>query len=130
MSPGNAFLALNVLIFGGFGIVGLFAPEAMLAGAGVVFAPDSSTIDLRATYGGAMLGFTLFLFSCIGGTRVRVGLAAVFFLTCGALGGRLVGLTLDTGPALMWQLAMVEAVWSLLAAWLWLRYPHQVRRDA
>lgn len=127
MSPGNAFLALNVLIFGGFGLAGLLAPQEMLAGAGVVIAPDSSTIDLRATYGGAMLGFTLFLATCIGGTRVRVGLAAVFFLTLGALVGRLIGLAVDAGPALMWQLAIVEAVWSVLAAWLWLRYPRQVR---
>ncbi len=87
-------------------------------------------IDLRATYGGAILGFTLFLATCMGGDRVRVGLAAVFFLTVGALTGRVYGLCVDSGPALMWQLAIVEAVWSVLVAWLWLRFPHQVRSDA
>lgn len=129
MSPGNAFLALNVLIFGGFGLAGLFAPEAMLAGAGVLFQPESSSIDLRATYGGIMLGIAAFLAACMGGTQVRAGLAAMFFLMLGALGGRSLGLLLESGPALMWQLAIVEAVWSLLAAWLWLRYPQQVRAD-
>ena len=129
MSPGNAFLVLNVLIFGGFGLAGLFAPEEMLSGAGVIFEAGSSTVDLRATYGGAILGFTVFLASCVGGTRGRVGLAAVFCLTLGALVGRLYGLSVDQAPGLMWILAAVEAVWSLLAAWLWLRYPRQIRNQ-
>lgn len=130
MSPGNGFLALNVLIFAGLGVAGLVAPEAVLSGAGVLLDPGSSTIDLRATYGGAILGFAAFLICCMGGAHVRIGLAAVFCLTIGFLAGRLLGLAVGEGPALMWQLALVEALWSAFAAWLWLRYPHAVHANA
>ena len=127
MSPANAFLALNALVFAGLGLAGMFAPEAVLAGVGAPLASGASTIDPRATYGGAMLGVAVFLAACMGGTRVRTGVLAVAILMLGFLLGRVVGLLSDGGPALMWQLALFEAFWAALASWLYLRYPQQQR---
>lgn len=128
MSPGNAFLGLNAIVFAGLGLAGLFAPEAVMAGVGVELTANSSLVDLRATYGGAMLGIALFLASCMGGTQVRTGVAAVFWVTGGFLAGRLIGMAQGDGPALMWQLAVFEVIWCVLAAVLWLRYPAQQAR--
>lgn len=127
MSSSNAFLALNVLVWGGFGVVGLFAPESLLTGAGVVFGPDSSSVDLRATYGGIISGFAVFLMVCMWSAAARLGIASIFLITFGALCGRVYGLTLETAPAIMWQVAIVEAVWCVLAAGLWLRAPRSIQ---
>lgn len=130
MSLGNAFLALNVLVWGGFGVVGFLAPESLLTGAGVVFGPGSSSVDLRATYGGIISGFAIFLLVCMGSANVRLGIASVFLITFGALCGRVYGLALEAAPAIMWQIAIIEAVWCVLAVGLWLRYPRSIQGGA
>lgn len=111
MTPAALFLGLTALGFGAFGIAGLVAPDAIVGSVGVVLAPDAALLELRAMYGGAMIGAALFFAHCMAAGRQRLGLVAVALIVGGTLTGRLLGLVWEPMPANMVWVAGFEAVW-------------------
>lgn len=123
MTPAALFLALSALIFGGFGLAGLFAPAAIVEAAGVALAPQAVTVELRAVYGGASLGLGALFWYCIAPIRQRFGLVAVAWVVGGTLAGRLSGLLWEPAPPGFAWLAATEAVWLAFALGLLPRTP-------
>lgn len=123
MTPPALFLGLTALVFAASGVAALFAPAALLEGVGVVLAPDSVLIELRAMYGGGCLGIAALLAWCLPRARQRTGLTAVALIVGGILAGRLLGLLWEPAPSAVAWLAAGEAVWTALALGLLVRAP-------
>ncbi|MFK7895710.1 MAG: DUF4345 family protein [Myxococcota bacterium] len=59
-------LLLFGLAWGGFGLLGLFAPDAILGAAGISFDASAGITEARTMYGGSQLGLALFFFWAAG----------------------------------------------------------------
>ena len=59
-------LLLFGLAWGGFGLLGLFAPETILGSAGITFDASAGVTEARTMYGGSQLGLALFFFWAAG----------------------------------------------------------------
>lgn len=119
MTPAALFLGLTALIFGAFGIAGLAAPAAIVESVGVTLAPDAVLIELRAIYGGMMLGGALLAAYCMPAGRQRFGLVAIALVVGGTLAGRLLGLLWEPMPegGMAWVTGF-EVLWTAFAAGL------------
>lgn len=123
MTPPALFLGLSALVFGGFGIAGLAVPDAIVESVGVALAPDAVLVELRAIYGGMMLGGALLAAYCMRPDRQRFGLVAVALVVGGTLAGRLLGLLWEPMPEGMAWVAIFEAVWVVFSLGLLPRTP-------
>jgi|TARA_B110001469_G_scaffold13054_1_gene13217 hypothetical protein len=82
----------------------------------------SELIDLRATYGGMMIGLGLLLFILANNvSTIKVGLLAVFILMlCMAL-GRIVGIVIDGEPNQLMYIYLALELLACALSWLLLR---------
>lgn len=123
MTPAALFLGLSALVFGGFGIAGLIVPDAIVESVGVALAPEAALVELRAIYGGMMLGGAIFAGYCMRPDRQRLGLIAIALIVGGTLAGRLLGLLWEPMPEGMAWVAAFEAVWVVFSLGLLSRTP-------
>jgi len=98
MNFGNLLVAVNGVLFVGFGLGFIVAPGFFtgLFTGGVLSTP-SAAIDMRATYGGLGLGIGIWLLLCAK-ENVRVGLLGSLFVLASIILGRIVGLVVDGSP--------------------------------
>lgn len=88
-------LTVIAVILAIFGLLYLFSPQT-LAGVAGLEATASGLTDIRATYGGFQIGFSLFLFwSCRNETRLLSALMATGVIFCCVGLGRLYGIIVD-----------------------------------
>ena len=82
----------------------------------------SELIDLRATYGGMMIGLGLLLFILANNvSTIKVGLLAVFILMlCMAL-GRIIGIVIDGEPNQLMYIYLSLELLACALSWLLLR---------
>ena len=82
----------------------------------------SELIDLRATYGGMMIGLGLLLFILANNvSTIKIGLLAVFILMlCMAL-GRIVGIVIDGEPNQLMYIYLALELLACALSWLLLR---------
>lgn len=116
----GALLWLNALVFAGFGIACVIAPAAVAQwSTGAVPGSPSALIDMRAVYGGMMIGFGLWLGLCATRPSVwRLGMQAALLVVLGMALGRLLGMFWDGQPnALMWIYLFAELAMSVLLIW-------------
>ena len=74
---GRIILALDALLFGGFGALYWVIPESMAGKVGITVANTGGLIDLQGLYGGLELGLACFLAFCAASAaRSRLGLVA------------------------------------------------------
>lgn len=118
MTPAALFLGLTALIFAAFGIAGLAVPAAIVESVGVSLAPDAVLVELRAIYGGMMLGGALLAAYCMPVQRQRFGLVAIALVVGGTLAGRLLGLIWEPMPEGMGWVTGFEALWTVFAVGL------------
>lgn len=123
MTPAALFLGLTAFVFAAFGIAGLAAPAAIVESVGVALAPEAVLVELRAVYGGTMLGGALLAAYCMPAERQRFGLMAVALVVGGTLAGRLLGLLWELMPEGMAWVTGFEALWTAFSVGLLLRTP-------
>lgn len=109
---------LNCVLFVGFGLGFMLAPEALAAlVTGSAPATSSAMIDMRATYGGLALGLATLFGLCARDPRyVRLGLQGVLSVMVALVVGRLLGIALDGSPNIfMFVLLAAEVVMAGLS---------------
>lgn len=123
MTLGRWVLGACAVLFGGFGLVFLFAPAEGIAAAGLLPQTPTAMTELRSYYGAFQIGFALFLALCARRREWTSAGLALLTLTAGALaGGRCLGLVLESGPQpLTWQLLSIEATIAAIATFAWWR---------
>lgn len=118
----RAFLIFCGIVYLGFGLWVLIAPESGLAYTSLSLEPVDGLSDLRGSHGGMNVAVGLFLLYAIAtGRHRRAGLLLVALLNSGYVLGRLVGLAADGMPgpgilaALVFEIGLV-GIALLLAA--------------
>lgn len=112
-----SYLWLAAVVFIGLGVALLFWPTEILKSVEVKFDTPTAFADIRADYGGCILGVGLFLTWCAFQRRfVRAGLLCVGLVFSGYVMGRLISLALDGTPKrIIFILIAVEVVGALVA---------------
>ena len=114
-------LAINAAIFTGFGLWALADPVGLVALVDVAAPTPTARADVRATYAGFVLGFTLFLWLCVRKPEwCAAGNAASGFALTGFALARVLSAALD-GPVnpMLLALAGGEAVGAIMAFVAW-----------
>ena len=92
----SAVLTLVGAFWATFGVACLVAPASMLAMAAIEFTSAQSATEIRAMYGGAQVGFGIFLFYASRVPQfVKPALLVLAFIMAGFAIGRLYGIALD-----------------------------------
>lgn len=118
------FLWVTALVFFGFGLWGLFDPDAMVAKFGIVLSDPNGRILIRASYGGFLIGAGILFGWCASAfERFRFGLVAINALTVPILISRLLGLAIDGGnSAYHFAYILIELIGVAVAtSLLWVR---------
>lgn len=90
---GRIVLALDALVFAGFGALYWIIPAQMAAKVGVALTNTAAVIDVQGLYGGLELGLGCFLGYCaLAAGRTRLGLTAGAFALCGIALSRVVAI--------------------------------------
>jgi hypothetical protein len=90
---GRIVLALDALLFAGFGALYWIIPAQMAAKVGVTLTSTAAVIDVQGLYGGLELGLGCFLGYCaLASDRTRLGLTAGAFVLCGIALSRVVAM--------------------------------------
>ncbi len=114
-------VVFDVLIYLGFGIAFLVAPEELLGAMDITFGSAASFAEVRAMYGGVELGIGLFLLGTFRGWVSKRQALALSGLAIGLLGTvRMAAvLTMPEVHELSLQFASIEIVGGLanLSAW-------------
>lgn len=106
---GKGLLAFNALVFLGFGGFFLVALPEAAAAMSVQGTGPNGWVDLRATYGGALFSFAIWLIWCLQQRdRYPVGLLSTGIVLAGFLAGRIVGLFTHQGTTLGQHLILVS----------------------
>ncbi len=114
-------LAINAAIFTGFGLWALADPVGLVALVDVAAPTPTARADVRATYAGFVLGFTLFLWLCVRKPEwCAAGNAACALALTGFALARVLSAALD-GPVnpMLLALAGGEAVGAIMAFVAW-----------
>ena len=119
------FLALVALAFLFFGLLGWVNPVATVSPLDIVVQTAQAKTEIRATYGGFMVGVGLFIaYTAWQIETVRVGLIAVAIILLALGGTRLYGIIVDKPMATMqWQLLSLELIPACIAILLLVFYP-------
>ena len=92
-------LVLSTIIYGVIGVICLAWPVEMAGGLDMVLSAPTAVMDFRATYGGMLLGFTVFFAICaIFPEYFRMGLILQALSFGGLAFGRGIGLIFDGTP--------------------------------
>ena len=113
----RGYLWLSAILFVGLGIALLFWPTEILKGVEITFETPTAFADIRADYGGCILGVGVFLIWCALQRRsVRAGLLCVGLVYSGYVTGRLLSLMIDGTPKqIIFILIAIEVVGALVA---------------
>lgn len=110
------FLTVTFLAIG---LALVIAPEGILKNVDVQFETPTARSDIRADYGGCVLGITCFLAICGMTGRVKSGLLCVGLILLGYASGRLYSLAVDGTPkSIIYYLLAFELVTGTLAVYL------------
>jgi hypothetical protein len=90
------YLSGAVFLF--FGLAFLIAPEYFGSMVDMEFSKPNALIDIRATYGGMLLGIAVWFFYCGKTNRVSEGLFSSFLMVSGLLLGRITGTIISGSP--------------------------------
>lgn len=106
------YLGLCAVVFLGLGIALLFWPVEILKSVEVTFSTTTAFADIRADYGGCILGIGVFLGWCSSkAPLIRTGLLCTGFTFSGYVVGRLLSLVLDGMPKpIIFTLMIVEVL--------------------
>ena len=111
------YLWLAAIVFVGLGIALMLRPTEILSSVEITFKSPTAFADIRADYGGCILGVGVFLIWCAAQRHlVRAGLLCVGLVFSGYASGRLLSLVLDGTPKrIIFILIAVEVVGALVA---------------
>ncbi len=106
------FLWICAIVFIGLGIALLFWPVQILKSVEVTFTTVTAFADIRADYGGCILGIGVFLAWCaLKAPLVRTGLFCTGFTFSGYVLGRVLSLLIDGMPKpIIFTLMIVEVL--------------------
>ena len=108
----------SALLFFLIAVLFLAAPESTAASIGIKTLDDTGRTDIRATYGGMVLGIALFFaWASLQRARFRAGLWSILLIYGGLAGGRL--LSLFPGAKLggmMWTFLAIELAVAIASA--------------
>jgi Domain of unknown function (DUF4345) len=119
LAGGRIVLALDALLFAGFGALWWIMPQAMAAKVGIGLTSTGAIIDAQGLYGGLEVGLGSFLAYCaLAAARTRLGLVAGTCILCGIALSRLVAIARfglpDTSVAVLVGLDLLGAVLNLV----------------
>ncbi len=124
----RTILALNVLLFLGFGVAFLVWPARMTQTPGVVLPSPTALSDVRAIYGGMELGIAAFLVVCLRRGAIPTGLLAATLVLAGTALGRAVGLIVDGYTPITLRLLVAEGFGAVAnGVVMWLARPKPAR---
>lgn len=117
MTLEQGFLWLVAAAFAVIGVGFLWAPEAWARYIEIVVPTPTARTDLRATYGGFVLAFGVFLsVSALWPDWTRAGLAACGLALAGFAAGRLIGILIEgVASRLMYVFLLVEISGAVVA---------------
>ena len=123
------FLVLVSLAFLFFGVLGLVNPVGTVLPMDIAIETAQAKTELRATYGGLMLGIGIFLaYTAYDLNAVRLGLIAVICMLLVIGSTRLLGIAIDgTRTNLQWMLLCFELGPAVIGLLLLLFHPLQPR---
>ena len=113
----RGYLWLAAVVFIGLGIALMIWPTEILARVEVKCETPTAFADIRADYGGCILGVGLFLIWCAAQRQfIRAGLLCVALIFSGYAIGRLLSLVIDGTPnPIIFILIAVELIGALAA---------------
>lgn len=115
-------LVLSTLIYGVIGVICLIWPVNMAAGIDMVLSAPTAIMDFRATYGGMLLGFTIFFAICsVYPKYFRIGLILQALSFGGLAFGRTVGLIFDGTPKNLMIYFVIAEILAVIVAMVCLR---------
>ena len=130
LAGGRIVLALDALLFAGFGALYWIIPESMAAKVGITMVNTGGIIDVQGLYGGLEVGLGIFLAYCAANVdRTRLGLVAGALVLSSIALSRIVAMARfgvpDVSVATLVALDVVGAILNLAFA---LRYGRISRR--
>ena len=116
----TALLVISALVFSSIGVYFLAMPDRAAASIGMKLTDDNARTDVRATYGGMVLGIALvFGLSAVKSTMLTSGLLTlVLVYGCMALGRGLALITGDRPEAQMKLFLGIEIVFVIAGAFV------------
>lgn len=113
----RVYLGVAALVFCGLGLALLVWPVQILKHVEVSFNTTTAFADIRADYGGCLLGVGVFLGWCVSKSElVRVGLLCTGLTFTGYASGRLLSLVLDGMPKpIIFTLTIIEVMGAATA---------------
>lgn len=122
------FLLVVALVFLIFGVMGWLNPASTVAPLDLSIATAQAKTEIRATYGGLMVGIGLFiLYTAIDTSVMRIGIIAVMVMLFVIGFTRLYGIVVDKPNApLQWQLLSMELIPAIIALLFLVFYPFKV----
>jgi hypothetical protein len=122
MSLGRFSLIFAAVAFLIYGMAFLLFPTLMTDLLGIKLSVSSAIIDVRATYGGSVLGTGVFFVFCsLQHELLRVGLIAQASVLGGFIFGRVFGIVADREPNLFIYILLVGEIVGLVLALVALR---------
>lgn len=116
------FLIVVASAFMFYGILGLINPAGTVEPLSILIENNYATTEIRATYGGLLVGIGLFLFYS-SYAECRVGLVSVMLILSAIGLSRLYGIYSDgSDSTIQWQLLSMELIPSVIAVALFLVY--------
>ncbi len=116
--PSKPRAALAVVVMA-MAVVAIFSPVQVGEALGREATTPSEAINLRATWGGTLLGIGAAIGLARSETRVRLLLSVLMWITAGIGIARAIGFVLDGGPdQLQWSWLVAEIAIVLVLAWL------------
>ncbi|MEM9943782.1 MAG: DUF4345 domain-containing protein [Planctomycetota bacterium] len=113
------FLCFLIIAFLGIGIVLLVLPEPILAKVDIEFDTPTAKADIRADYGGCVLGITMFSIYCFRSRLIAIGLLCNGLILLGYALGRVYSLGVDGVPkAIIFYLLAFELICGIAALFL------------
>ena len=113
-------LWFSAIVFALIGVYFLAAPERAAASLGIALNDATARTDVRATYGGMVLGTALFFGWCALATaRYQAGLVCLVLIYGGLALGRGLAIAVGQRPAtMMWVFLLIEVVVALASVGL------------
>jgi hypothetical protein len=120
--PSKLRIALAIVV-GVIAVVAIFSPAAVGESLGRVATTNPEKINLRASWGGTLLGIGVAIGLAETAARGRLVVSTLMWIMAGIGIARAIGFVLDGGPdALQWVWLVAEIVIFAVCAWL-LRRP-------
>jgi len=122
----RAFLYFFAAVFIIYGIIGFFEPVSAVANMGINIDNNHAKIEVRATYGGLLVGLgLLFAYSANSDSSVPFGLVAIICIMATVGLSRLYGIMVDgENETIQWDFLIMELVGAVIAALILFIHPN------